>query len=71
MSKSIFIVVLVSYDWYRFQQNLYANNNQKDCIEWAKNYNKKENENLPIIRISKMSDNLDNRETGHLWIQEL
>ena len=70
MKKSIFIVVNVHYDYHRFQKNLYASNNQQDCIEWAKNYNKKQKRNLPIIKTFKTSIKKNNIEIEHLWIQK-
>ena len=70
MKSKIFIVVLVTYDYYRFQDNLYANTNKKDCIKWAKEmiYN---NTSLPVILTKKTSELKDDPEITHLWIQEL
>jgi len=67
--KTIFVVVLVTYDWWRFQKNIYASNNQKDCIEWTKKYEPFGGGKLPIILSEKSSDKKDKTETSHLWIQ--
>jgi len=67
--KTIFIVVLVHYDYYRFQENLYASNEKGNCIKWAKDYNKKNNKEFLIIYTKKKSITKDKLEITHLWIQ--
>ena len=72
--NNIYIVVLVEYDHYRYQTNLYASINKKECIKWAKKYRHWDYQNddikLPIILDEKESND-NNSATSHLWIQKL
>ncbi len=77
MKKSIFIVVLVIHDHYRFQTNLYADNDCQDCERWiievfkkTKDYLEDFKKGLPIIKTFEKSKELTDSETDHLWIQE-
>jgi len=66
MQSKIFIVVLVTYDWHRFQENLYASTDYKDCLKWIDNYKLK----LPIIEEEEDSFDMRDFEIRHLWIQK-
>uniref|UniRef100_A0A6M3JJD0 Uncharacterized protein n=1 Tax=viral metagenome TaxID=1070528 RepID=A0A6M3JJD0_9ZZZZ len=71
MKERIFVVVLVTYDYYRFQTNLFASTDKKECIKFCKKYNKGREEQYLIVLKEKNSTLIDtSSEVRHLWIQE-
>jgi len=70
MKTKIFVLVIVTYDYYRFQYNVFGSTNVDDCILHYNNLK----ENYPLIRYkqySKRQEKLDVNETSHYWIQSL
>ena len=67
----IYVLVHISYDYYRFQDNLYADTDKEKVKEFAR----KKNNKLDIYEYkdadSDEADFLWNAETEHWWIQEL
>lgn len=80
MSNKIFTLILVTYDYYRFQDNVFASNSKMDCIKKAKELNKTKNcdssgdINVDPIRFYQNKGNvyymLNKKEINHFWIQE-
>ena len=66
----IYILVEVSYDHYRFQENLMASSSKKDLLDFAKS----EYPNLDvydyIYQNDPIIDDLSYREVHHLWIEK-
>lgn len=80
LSDSIYVVVFVHYDHYRFQENLYASNNVDDCLKFISiNAGKEDEEKLVLYydksEISKLEDRYNERNgypelPRHYWIQK-
>ena len=72
--NTIYIVVLVTYDYFRFQNNLYASLSKEDCLKFIEKENKKEHNPMPVYEYknenSKKADKLCASETRHFWIQK-
>lgn len=73
MSK-IFILVKVSYDYYRYQHNVFASCNKEDIFDAYT----KLNSNLPLLEYTTSDEIYDalegpgeNDGYPHYWIQEL
>lgn len=66
----IYILVEVSYDHYRFQENLMASSNKKDLLDFAKS----KHPTLPVYDYVYESDpiveTLWNVQSHHLWIEK-
>ena len=63
----VYILVLVTYDYYRFQDNIAVYDNIKKCEDRAKI----EDEDKPVYCYNDNYDeNLDNREESHFCVQE-
>ncbi len=69
--KPIYVVVLVRYDWHRFQNNIYASDNIDDCIKVIEKNNSM---NLKIYYYqdekSNEAYNLSCEAFNHFWIQK-
>lgn len=66
----IFVVVLVSYDYHRFQENLGAATSLSQAREIAaENSNHPVRGKLPIIEDPDESIALGEDETIHIWIE--
>jgi hypothetical protein len=69
--SAVFVVVMVSYDYYRFQDNLGATTD----LDAARAIAARESESrgydgpLPIIEDAVQSSNMDSPETRHIWIE--
>ena len=66
---TIYIIVDVSYDWYRFQSNLGVATCEKAAIKLARGLRSGNNE--PVVMYKELSEELDRSETKHIWIQKL
>jgi hypothetical protein len=62
----IYILVLVRYDYYRFQENIYAHTNKEKVFEFINNHRDK----LPVYEYTEESAILRENETEHWWIEE-
>lgn len=69
--NSIFVVVLVNYDYYRFQDNLGASTSIEKAREIAAQKAKEYgyDGDLPVIEDAEKSSDMDSSETGHVWIE--
>ncbi len=70
----IYVLVYVSYDYHRFQDNVYASTSKKKCINW---YNKNKhtyesilNPDLPLITDENKSQDMWDKEIHHFWLEE-
>ncbi len=70
MKQEIFILVNVTYDHFRFQDNLFASTSRDECYKFAKD-NYKEKLIFDYEWDSQESEEYDDRELNHLWIQKL
>ena len=68
---AIFVIVLVSYDFYRFQYNLGATASLETAREIAAMESGKGEYggDLPIIEDAVQSQAMDAPETSHIWIE--
>jgi hypothetical protein len=66
---TIYILVNVHYDYFRFQENIFVHSNKEKVIEFIRNH--KENQ-LPVHEYeeNKDDDKLWEREIAHWWIQK-
>lgn len=68
----IYIIVLVTYDWYRFQDNLTANVNKDATLKSAAELAEKHK-----CIIAYYADNSDEKERfdaegiTHIWVQKI
>lgn len=72
----IYIVVDVTYDYYRFQENKFASNSYKECCEWIAERIKKDKDtfrwwyvNIDYKKDSEKMKELDQSEQCHYWIE--
>ena len=68
----IYILVYVTYDWHRFQDNIAASKDllgMNLAIEKFQE-NNKDNYIFPVARTRKESQDFDNKQVSHLWIQK-
>lgn len=71
----MYILVQVSYDWYRFQVNRFVSESKDECIKFAEKLKFK----LDIYDYTYDSedgygdpqDKLEDSETSHYWIEKL
>lgn len=71
----LFVLVDVTYDYYRFQENLKASTDKESLIRWAKQLM---NKNIYKYRLKEVetykegfcSDKISIDELSHFWIQE-
>lgn len=77
--NKIYVVVEVTYDYHRFQENLFASTNKDDCLGYIRKLNKKletyeyQSTYCPkyaYIRYDSQETYLRERELNHYWIQE-
>lgn len=66
MSDTIFVVVLVTYDYYRFQTNLAATRSFEQALQIA---NRSTHGEFPVIWCAQESASMDDREKSHIWIE--
>ena len=71
MKIVVYVLVSVTYDYYRFQDNLFASTDKQKCYDYAKEKYPKH-----LLLDYKKDDetevsNLKKEEINHLWIQEL
>lgn len=67
----MYVLVKVTYDYYRFQENIAASVDHREICVTAHAVNK---DSLPICAYKKDDAeqiNLDHDEIAHLWIQTL
>jgi len=69
--RLIYVVVHVSYDYYRFQENLGAAAAIKDARRIAKEQVSSLKMNLPVIESEDESRKQDNAEGQHIWIEKI
>lgn len=67
MSKSVYVVVEVTYDYYRFQNNVYASTDYKNCYNWIKA--NRPNWQLVTNKVDRQI-NEDRTEQSHIIIEE-
>lgn len=67
MNRFSFVLVHVTYDYHRFQNNIGAATGIREARKLAKEINP----NLTVIESEKESDALDANEVEHLFIQKL
>ncbi len=75
MKKNIFILIHVTYDHFRFQNNIFASTDYDECYKFAKD-NHKDRLLFDYDRIGDdigiyESNEYDKKELSHLWIQKL
>lgn len=63
--KPIYVIVDVTYDWYRFQDNLGATPNLKRARKIAAEAAK----GRPVVEDVRESQNMDEPETKHILIE--
>lgn len=70
-SDSIFVIVWVDYDYYRFQDNLAATTDLEEAraIAAEKAESLRFVDVLPVIESAAESSSMDARETSHIWIE--
>lgn len=66
-SATIFVVVDVTYDYYRFQANVGATTDLEQARKIAAHYAQRDS--LPIIEDGEVSKSMDDPESPHLWIE--
>lgn len=73
MNETFYVIVLVTYDYYRFQENLAVTTQLDHAMAIAKSEVEKRKRTglLPIIQHAEISSNMDMEEDQHIWIQEL
>ena len=72
MKKPIYVLVEVTYDWYRFQDNLFASNDPSECRKFATKLNngrKYGYNRLDVFDYKECPVNINQDETPHYWIQ--
>ena len=65
--KKVYILVEVSYDYYRFQDNIYATSSKKELDKYIKE------KWLEVLNYESGSEEgilLNNREECHIWLEE-
>jgi hypothetical protein len=70
---NIYVLVEVTYDYYRFQFNLEASHNREDLKEVAKRIILDKKRAWPVLDYKQSSETqfgLDKDEVCHYWIQE-
>jgi hypothetical protein len=60
----IYVLVLVTYCHYRFQDNIYAHTEKEKITEFINNYK----DSLPVFEYTEEPDELWCNETKHWWI---
>jgi len=65
----IYVVVDVSYDYYRFQDNVFATTDIEQARRFAADYSKGVGINMPVIESEDISKSLTNSEARHVWIE--
>jgi hypothetical protein len=65
----IYVIVNVSYDYHRFQDNIGAATSLESARKIAQDYASQEG-NIPIVEDAKASLNMGGFETRHIWIQK-
>lgn len=70
--RPIYIVVLVEYDYYRFQTNQYASTSINNCKLWILDYYEG---NYPYKKYDEIDSFIENKlhedGTNHLWIEKI
>jgi hypothetical protein len=68
----IYILVHVTYDWHRFQENIAASRDLLGMTRAIEKFqkNNKGNYIFPIARTQKESQAFDSKEVCHLWIEK-
>ena len=61
----IYVLVLVTYDHHRFQENLYAHTDKEKVIEFIDNYK----DELPLWKYTEEPNILLNCKLTHWWIE--
>ena len=69
--KKYFIIVLVTYDHYRFQRNLTVVRDKLLCYNFKDIVPKYANTEIYDYKENEEPKHLKENETEHLWIQEL
>ena len=68
--SAIYVIVDVSYDYYRFQENVGAATDLNEARRAAEAYVKNTwPHNLPIVEDAQQSKSMDDSEAGHVWIE--
>lgn len=67
--KNIYVIVLVTYDYYRFQENLGASTSLKKARAMANNQ-AKERDGIPVIEDAEKSQAMRHNEEHHIWIEK-
>lgn len=71
--SSLFVIVHVTYDYYRYQFNIGASTDIDTARKIAINYKKEKEYDgeppLPIIEDKDKSSDMDSPETNHIWIE--
>ncbi len=70
----IYVIVYVSYDYYRFQENLFATTDLEAAREFAKDQavriaNQQHESLLPLTEDKAESENFDTTERRHIYIE--
>lgn len=63
----IYVLVYVTYDYYRFQENIYAHTEKEKITEFIKN----RKDNLPVFEYKQEPSELRDDGTTHWWIDVL
>lgn len=71
MNETIFVVVLVTYDYYRFQTNLAATRSFDQALQIAKAEAGKRSAHgeFTVTWSAEESANMDDQEKRHIWIE--
>jgi hypothetical protein len=67
----IYVLVEVTYDWYRFQQNLYASNSITEINKYLHgNIISEYHKSWQVEWSISGTEKHDESENSHLWVQE-
>jgi hypothetical protein len=69
MNRKIYIVVEVTFDYYRFHQNLFASTSITEINQYLHSEEFKQFKNYPVYWTDTESFDED-KSDNHIWIQE-
>lgn len=70
MKETIYIIVEITYDWFRDQVNLAATTNWEKAIELATTKANSRSHNR-VAKSEEESADYDDSQSAHIWIQKI
>jgi hypothetical protein len=70
--QQVFVIIHVTYDWYRFQNNRAVALTMKSAQDQAEHYRAKRHprdHDMPIVATREESASFDQPETEHIYIE--